>query len=81
MVYGPVREEDKGAFLDELHQARAACHGPWLVVGDFNMIYQAADKSNDRLNLRSMWRFRRTLDSLQLSELYLHGRRFTWSNE
>lgn len=52
-----------------------------VVVGDFNMIYQAADKSNDRLNLRAMRRFRRAIDALEISELYLHGRRYTWSNE
>jgi len=80
-VYGPVLEAEKAAFLDELREARAACDGPWLVVGDFNMIYQVADKSNGRLNLRAMRRFRHVLDALQLSELYLHGRRFTWSNE
>ena len=45
------------------------------------MIYQAADKSNDRLNLRSMRRFRRALDDMQVDELYLHGRLFTWSNQ
>jgi hypothetical protein len=28
-----------------------------------------------------MTRFRRTLSSLELKELYLNGRRFTWSNE
>jgi hypothetical protein len=28
-----------------------------------------------------MARFRRTLSALELKELYLNGRRFTWSNE
>jgi hypothetical protein len=28
-----------------------------------------------------MARFRRALSSLELKELYLNGRRFTWSNE
>lgn len=51
------------------------------MCGDFNLIYQAADKSYDRLNRRSMRRFRRALDDIQLDELYLHGRLYTWSNE
>lgn len=34
-----------------------------------------------RLHLRSMRRFRRLLDDLQLQELYLHGRLYTWSNQ
>jgi hypothetical protein len=45
------------------------------------MIYQAVDKNNDHLDLRSMRQFRRTLDDMQVDELYLHGRLFTWSNE
>jgi exonuclease III len=73
-VYGPVDDHLKPAFLDEIRAARASSHEPLLVCGDFNLIYQAADKSNGRLNRTSMRRFRRALDDVQLSELYLHGR-------
>lgn len=60
---------------------RSDCAGPWLLCGDFNMIYQAADKNNSRLNLQAVRRFRRALDDLQVQELHLRGRLFTWSNE
>lgn len=80
-VYGPQSDGDKVAFLQELRDVRAACPGPWLLCGDFNMIYQAADKNNARLNRRSMRRFARLLNDLLLSELFLHGRLFTWSSE
>lgn len=56
-VYGPVLEELKLVFLDELREVRAEATGPLLICGDFNQIYCAADKNNDRLNLRSMRRF------------------------
>jgi hypothetical protein len=52
-----------------------------MINGDFNMIYQAADKSNGRLHRRQMGRFRRLLSDLELKQLHLHGRLFTWSNE
>jgi len=81
VVYGPVLDGMKQAFLDELIDLNAAIAGPLLICGDFNLIYQAADKSNDRLNLRWMRRFRRAIDSMQLEEIHLHGRLFTWSNE
>lgn len=81
MVYGPVAEGFKPSFLDELRDIRAACAKPLLICGDFNLIYRAVDKSNDRLNLRSMWRFCRAIDAMQVEELYLHGRLYTWSNE
>lgn len=38
-VYGPQEDADKVAFLCELTQFRSNNHGPWMVCGDFNMIY------------------------------------------
>ncbi|CAN6381181.1 unnamed protein product [Urochloa humidicola] len=43
-VYGPQGDQDKVAFLQELRSRRATLVGPWLLRGDFNLIYQAADK-------------------------------------
>jgi hypothetical protein len=51
------------------------------VVGDFNMIYQARDKSNPNLNRRLMGSFRHTLNICELFELNLQNHKFTWSNE
>ena len=68
-------------FLDELRTIRAACVGPWAVAGDFNLIFDAADKNNNMLNRRMMGRFRRLLNDLELKESCLIGRRYTWSNE
>ena len=79
-VYGPPIRADKPAFLQELRDVAASCPGPWLVCGDFNLIYQAADKSNGRLHRSLMRAFRRALDDSHLQELALHGRRFTWTN-
>jgi endonuclease/exonuclease/phosphatase family metal-dependent hydrolase len=53
----------------------------WLVLGDFNMIMQAANKSNSNLNRRLMGEFRDVVRDLELKELNLRGRKFTWSNE
>lgn len=71
----------KPEFLDELREIAADAAGPMLICGDFNQIYQAADKNNNRLNLRLMRRFRRALDDIAVDELFLHGRLYTWSNE
>lgn len=80
-VYGPQTQGDKARFLQELREVRAGCAGPWLIGGDFNLIYQVANKNNGRINLRSMNMFRRLLDDLELQELHLQGRLYTWSNE
>jgi hypothetical protein len=81
VVYGPQHIDDKIQFLQELRDIRADCQGPWMLCGDFNLIYQAADKNNDNLDRRMMGRFRRLINDLLLKEIYLNGRRYTWSNE
>lgn len=80
-VYGPQDDRDKASFLEELEAIRDACPGPWAVNGDFNLILSEADKSNDRIDMRNLRLFRRTVAALELQDLHLHGRAFTWSNE
>jgi exonuclease III len=80
-VYGPHTDDEQVEFLNELRDIRATHNGGWIVMGDFNMIYQACDKNNPNVSRRSMGRFRRAIDDLELRELPLHGRRYTWSNE
>ncbi|XP_073360724.1 uncharacterized protein [Aegilops tauschii subsp. strangulata] len=81
VVYAPQEDEQKIIFLEELSDRRIICPGPWLVIGDFNMILNAADKSNNRLDRRMMGKFKRFVDDNGIKELSLHGRKFTWSNE
>ena len=80
-VYGPQADCDKIAFLDELRDVRTSCDGMWVVCGDFNLIYQAADKNNQHLNRSMMNRFRRFIDDTELQELNLKGRLYTWTND
>jgi exonuclease III len=80
-VYGPQDEADKIAFLAELREIRRLRPEPWLLCGDFNMIYKDEDKNNDNLHRHMMGRFRRFINDCVLKEVYLHGRRYTWSNE
>jgi hypothetical protein len=80
-VYGPQGDDEKVLFLQELRNIRAMCNGPWLLVGDFNLIYQAADKNDANLDRAMMGRFRRFLDDSDLKEILLLGRKYTWSNE
>ena len=80
-VYGPHDYERKQAFLNEIADIHNSMAGPWLIIGDFNLITDPCDKNNDRICRRWMNKFRRTLNSSSLRELPLIGRRFTWSNE
>ena len=49
-VYGPQGDDNKVLFLQELRNVRSACHGPWTVLGDFNLITSEEDKNNGNLN-------------------------------
>jgi thiamine monophosphate kinase len=49
--------------------------------GDFNLIYQAEDKSNSNMDRAMKGHFQCFINNLELHELPLLGRRFTWSNE
>jgi hypothetical protein len=79
-VYGPQVDSEKEEFLAELQAPRQSMLPKWVVMGDFNLIYKATQKNNNRINFRMMNRFKSTLDSLELRELHLHGRQFTWSS-
>jgi hypothetical protein len=80
-VYGPQGNNEKIAFLQELRDVKSICSGPWVVAGDFNLIYKDEDKNNSNYNRAMMGRFRRLIDDLALKEIPLHGRQFTWSNK
>jgi hypothetical protein len=79
-VYGPQGDLKKKLFLRELKHVKRTIQTRWLLLGDFNLIYRAQDKNNGHLNQRLMLRFKRVLNYLEVKELELVGRHFTWSN-
>ena len=81
VVYEPRDDAAKVAFLEELREIRAGCSGPWMLCGDFNLILRSEDKNTDNLNRRMTGKFRSLVNDLALKEVYLNGRRYTWSNE
>lgn len=80
-VYGPQADAEKLEFLRELNDIRDLHAGPWVVLGDFNLLVNPEDKSNNAINRRMISRFQAQLNRLELKELYLNGRRYTWSNK
>ena len=68
-------------FMQYIVDIRNLYVGPWLVAGDFNLLAKREDKRNALVNRRMLARFQAKLNQLELKELYLHGRRYTWSYE
>jgi hypothetical protein len=53
MVYNPSDDVDKPEFLSELLSIMPNSSVQWIVLGDFNLIYEAHDKNNLNLNRHS----------------------------
>jgi hypothetical protein len=81
VVYGPSINADKPAFLQELTATRPSVGTPWLILGEFNIIYEARDKNNTNFCRRLMGQFRAAIDASELKEMRCSNRRFSWSNE
>lgn len=81
VVYGPQEDNEKLQFLGEIRWLSQTVSDKWLILADFNMILNAHDKSNNNLNRRLMGAFREVVRDLELKELNLRGRKFTWSND
>jgi hypothetical protein len=79
-VYGPQDTAEKQQFMQELQQCKPTIAARWIFMGDFNLIYRACDKSNQRVNRRLMSSFRSVPEDLEIKELQLHGWWFTWSS-
>jgi exonuclease III len=67
-------------FINELCGLKQEVEPAWLILGDFNLVYLDSDKNNGRLNRRIMTCFRRALNHLEVREIHLLGRQFTWSS-
>jgi exonuclease III len=80
-VCGPTDHALKEQFFTELIDLKPPQGVRWLVLGDFNQIRKARDKSKGNVNRSRMVRFRDALQSCELNEIHLQNRRFTWSNE
>ena len=80
-VYGPQSDADKVAFLQEITDVSTRVLPAWLLLGDFNLILNAHEKNNARVNLPMLNRFKATIDNLELARIELRGKKYTWSND
>ncbi|XP_078165214.1 uncharacterized protein LOC144559920 [Carex rostrata] len=80
-VYGPSTNREKGDFFQELKEMKPQIEMPWMVAGDFNVTLDIQDRSNTRYPIAPMMRFRAVVQQLQLINMPLQGRRYTWTRE
>jgi len=79
-VYGPAQVDLKSQFLSELVRVCSKETLPVIIGGDFNIIRRSDEKNNDNYNDRWHFLFNVVIDTLNLRELEMAGRKFTWAN-
>jgi exonuclease III len=79
-VYGAAQDRHKPAFLAELVRICENETLPLMVGGDFNIIRRKEEKNNDNFYARWPFIFNAINESLDLREIALSGRQFTWAN-
>jgi len=72
--------DQKSNFLSEVVRICSKEALPIIIGGDFNIIRRPDEKSNGNYNDRWPFMFNAVFDTLNLRELELSGRSFTWAN-
>jgi hypothetical protein len=79
-VYGAAQPKFKESFLTELVQSCRNEKLPLCIGRDFNIIGSSKEKSNDRFEERWPFLFNAVIDSMDLREIEMSGRKYTWAN-
>jgi hypothetical protein len=79
-VYGAAQDSSKHLFLSELVRTCENEPLPMMLGGDFNILRNHEEKNNDNYNPRWPFIFNAIIESLDLREIVLSGRQFTWAN-
>jgi hypothetical protein len=78
-IYGPAQSQNKAAFLAELANTCSKENLPYLVGGDFNIMRKPEDKSCGVFDTKWPSLFNAVIESLDLREIVMAGRQFTWA--
>lgn len=76
-MYGPVPDDRKVMFLQELFQKIQRTTIPIVIGGDFNMIRYAHEKSTDNINFTWLEMFNSFIEDCMLREIVRNGSRYT----
>lgn len=80
-VYGPSRDDDKLEFIREIRSLANNISKPWIIIGDFNLVRWLVDRTGDMRGFGLMSEFNDLIAELQLIDVPIKNRRFTWSNK
>ena len=61
-VYGPVQDNRKAEFLNELAEMISTCQLPFIMGGDFNLVRRVEDKTSGNVDVGWMQAFNDLID-------------------
>jgi hypothetical protein len=79
-VYGAAQGVHKHAFLQEMVNLANNTLHPIIIGGDFNLLRYPHEKSKGRFDNHCHFLFNVVIDSVDLREIAMVGRQFTWAN-
>jgi hypothetical protein len=80
-IYAPCTHDGKRSFLEWFKGIQMPEQNEWIIVGDFNLIRKPEDRNKEGGDTNEMFLFNEAIDTLDLVELPLHGRQYTWTNK
>ncbi|KAG6743423.1 hypothetical protein POTOM_054377 [Populus tomentosa] len=78
-IYAPIDGTLKKELWDYLITFKDSVSTPWCLAGDFNETLSSSDRKGGSKVSAAMSRFKQCIDSCELLDLPLNGKRFTWS--
>ena len=79
-IYGPAHHDDKQEFFDWLLSIDKSPMHNWIILGDFNLIKSNENRNRGHGDIQHMLMFNSIITHLDLEEIPIKGRAFTWSN-
>jgi hypothetical protein len=79
-VYGPCTPTGKPEFTNWLYNIDASAYDLWMWTSDFNLIHCLDNRNRLGGNTSDMMLFNDLINHLNLVEVSLKNRAFTWSN-
>ena len=80
-IHAPCTPAGKREFVRWFKNIQMPDVKEWLVIGDFNLIRKPEDRNKEGGDINEMFLFNEAINTLGLTELPLHGRRFKWTNK
>lgn len=79
-IYGPTAANLKPTFFQELRSINVHSVGEWTVLGDFNVLLSADNKTGPTTSISDILKFREVVHELGLVDLPILNKSFTWTN-